>query len=42
MRAHCSKMSNFLAYGIFDGVGFEVINAKNSILALIAPLIRML
>ena len=22
MRAHCSKMSNFLAYGIFDGVGF--------------------
>ena len=22
MRAHCSKMTNFLAYGIFDGVGF--------------------
>ena len=22
MRAHCSKMSNFLAYDIFDGVDF--------------------
>ena len=22
MRAHCSKIANFLAYAIFDGAGF--------------------
>ena len=28
MRTHCSNISNFLAYAIFDGVGFWVINVK--------------
>ena len=28
MRTHCSNITNFLAYAIFDGVGFWVINVK--------------
>ena len=28
MRVHCSNIANFLAYVIFDGAGFCIINAK--------------
>ena len=32
MRAHYSNIANFLAYAIFDGAGFWVINAKKKYL----------
>ena len=31
MRAHCSSIVNFLAFTIYDGAIFWVINAKKSI-----------
>ena len=31
MRAHCSSIVNFLAFTIFDGANFWVINAKKNI-----------